>query len=71
MCFELGDPPPLNTVLLDIHAHREFTVRDFKVVEQNGYVMPVSPYFAEDGASVETGRDGEGALGGGRGGLRE
>ena len=50
--YPFGDPPPLNTVLVDIHAHREFTVRDFKVVEQNGYVMPVSPYFAEDGASV-------------------
>ena len=50
--YPFGDPPPLDTVLVDIHAHREFTVRDFKVVEQNGYVMPVSPYFAEDGASV-------------------
>lgn len=47
-----GAPPPLDAVLVDIHSDREFTVRDYKVVEQNGYVMPVSPYFAEDGASV-------------------
>ena len=50
--YPFGDPPPLGETLMDIHAHKEFVVRDFKVVEQNGYVMPVSPYFAEDGASV-------------------
>jgi len=50
--YPFGDPPPLNDVWMDIHAHREFRIGDFKVVEQNGYVMPVSPYFAEDGASV-------------------
>ena len=50
--YPFGDPPPITAVLVDIHAHKEFAVKDFKVVEQNGYVMPVSPYFAEDGASV-------------------
>lgn len=50
--YPFGDPPLLGDTLMDIHANREFVVRDFKVIEQNGYVMPVSPYFAEDGASV-------------------
>lgn len=50
--FPFGNPPPLSAVYIDIHLNKEFTVADFKVVEQNGYVMPVSPFFAEDGASV-------------------
>jgi len=50
--YPFGDPPPLSAVWMDIHAKREFKIGDFKVIEQNGYVMPVSPYFAEDGASV-------------------
>ena len=50
--YPFGDPPPLGATLVDIHSKKEFVVRDFKVIEQNGYVMPVSPYFAEDGASV-------------------
>ena len=50
--YPFGDPPPLGAPLVDIHSKKEFVVRDYKVIEQNGYVMPVSPYFAEDGASV-------------------
>lgn len=50
--YPFGDPPPLTSVYIDIHSKKEFKIADFRVVEQNGYVMPVSPYFAEDGASV-------------------
>lgn len=50
--FPFGNPPPLSAVYMDIHSNKEFRIGDFKVVGQNGYVMPVSPFFAEDGASV-------------------
>ena len=50
--YPFGTPPSLDDVLMDIHLDKEFAVRDFKVIEQNGYVMLVSPYFAVDGASV-------------------
>ena len=50
--FPFGNPPSMRTVWRDIHSGREFAVGDYKVVEQNGYVLLVSPYFAEDGASV-------------------
>lgn len=49
---------------MDIHSKKEFVVRDYKVIEQNGYVMPVSPYFAEDGASVVDWQPKESAEGG-------
>lgn len=50
--FPFGNPPSMRTVWRDIHSGREFAIGDYKVVEQNGYVLLVSPYFAEDGASV-------------------
>ena len=62
--YPFGDPPPLGATLVDIHSKKEFVVRDFKVIEQNGYVMPVSPYFAEDGASVVDWQPKESAEGG-------
>ena len=46
--YPFGTPPSLDDVLMDIHLDKEFAVRDFKVIEQNGYVMLVSPYFAVD-----------------------
>lgn len=50
--FPFGDPPPLNAVWTDVHEHKDFTIRDFKVVQQGDYVLLVSPYFAHSGGSV-------------------
>ena len=50
--FPFGEPPPLNAVWTDIHEHKDFTIRDFKVVQQGDYVLLVSPYFANSGGSV-------------------
>jgi hypothetical protein len=44
--------PDLNATMLDIHEEKEFTVRDFKVVRENGMNMLVSPYYYRSGGSV-------------------
>ena len=50
--YPFGDPPLMSQTLMDIHEHKEFVVKDFKVVQQGDYVLLVSPYFASSGGSV-------------------
>lgn len=50
--YPFGNLPSMRAILKDIHSGLEFETSQYKVIEQNGYVMPVSPFFAEDGASV-------------------
>lgn len=50
--YPFGDPPAMTQTLMDIHEHKEFVVKDFKVVQQGDYVLLVSPYFASSGGSV-------------------
>ncbi|MDB6169074.1 MAG: hypothetical protein JWM88_1938 [Verrucomicrobia bacterium] len=44
--------PSLNDTLMDIHEEKEFVVRDFKVVREQGMNMLVSPYYYRSGGSV-------------------
>ena len=50
--YPFGDPPAMTQTLMDIHEHKEFVVKDFKVVQQGDYVLLASPYFASSGGSV-------------------
>ena len=50
--FPFGEPPPMGATWMDIHEHKEFVIRDFKVIQQGDYVLLVSPYFAHTGGSV-------------------
>lgn len=50
--YPFGSPPAMTQTLMDIHEHKEFVVKDFKVVQQGDYVLLVSPYFASSGGSV-------------------
>lgn len=50
--YPFGNPPLMSQTLMDIHEHKEFVVKDFKVVQQGDYVLLVSPYFANSGGSV-------------------
>ena len=50
--YPFGEPPAMAQTLMDIHEHKEFVVKDFKVVQQGDYVLLVSPYFASSGGSV-------------------
>jgi len=50
--YPFGDPPEMTQTLMDIHEHKEFVVKDFKVVQQGDYVLLASPYFASSGGSV-------------------
>ena len=50
--YPFGEPPLMSQTLMDIHEHKEFVVKDFKVVQQGDYVLLVSPYFASSGGSV-------------------
>lgn len=50
--YPFGNPPAMTQTLMDIHEHKEFVVKDFKVVQQGDYVLLVSPYFASSGGSV-------------------
>lgn len=50
--YPFGEPPAMTQTLMDIHEHKEFVVKDFKVVQQGDYVLLVSPYFASSGGSV-------------------
>ena len=51
--YPFGDPPAMAQTLMDIHEHKEFVVKDFKVVQQGDYVLLASPYFASSGGSVK------------------
>ena len=44
--YPFGEPPAMTQTLMDIHEHKAFVVKDFKVVQQGDYVLLVSPYFA-------------------------
>ena len=50
--YPFGSPPAMMQKLMDIHEHKAFVVKDFKVVHQGDYVLLVSPYFASSGGSV-------------------
>lgn len=50
--YPYADPPAMDDWLIDIHENRTFAAREFKVVQQDGYVLLVSPYFAASGGSV-------------------
>ncbi len=50
--YPFGDPPAMAQTLMDVHEHKEFVVKDFKVVQQGDYVLLASPYFASSGGSV-------------------
>ncbi len=50
--YPFGPAPLMTQKLMDIHEHKEFMVKDFKVVQQGDYVLLVSPYFAHTGGSV-------------------
>ena len=50
--YPFGSPPAMTQTLMDIHEHKAFVVKDFKVVQQGDYVLLVSPYFASSGGSV-------------------
>ena len=50
--YPFGNPPAMTQTLMDIHEHKEFVVKDFKVVQQGDYVLLASPYFASSGGSV-------------------
>ena len=50
--YPFGSPPAMTQTLMDIHEHKAFAVKDFKVVQQGDYVLLVSPYFASSGGSV-------------------
>ena len=50
--YPFGTPPAMAQTLMDIHEHKEFVVKDFKVVQQGDYVLLASPYFASSGGSV-------------------
>jgi hypothetical protein len=44
--------PSLDDEMTDIHEDKEFIVRDYMVVRDNGMDMLVSPYFPESGGTV-------------------
>ena len=50
--YPFGNPPAMTQTLMDIHEHKTFVVKDFKVVQQGDYVLLASPYFASSGGSV-------------------
>ena len=50
--YPFGEPPAMTQTLMDIHEHKAFVVKDFKVVQQGDYVLLASPYFASSGGSV-------------------
>ena len=50
--YPFGSPPAMAQTLMDIHEHKTFVVKDFKVVQQGDYVLLASPYFASSGGSV-------------------
>jgi hypothetical protein len=46
------DIPSMDEERFDLHEGKLFTVRDFKVVIENGHNFLVSPYYANSGGSV-------------------
>ena len=37
--YPFGSPPAMTQTLMDIHEHKTFVVKDFKVVQQGDYVL--------------------------------
>ena len=50
--YPFNDPPSLDTVMLDIHTQRTFTVRDYIVTREGNGNFLVTPYYAEAGGTV-------------------
>ncbi|HEX3044471.1 MAG TPA: hypothetical protein VHY08_06935 [Bacillota bacterium] len=49
----LFDPvPALDAVLYDLHSDKNFVVRDFRVIREDGQNWLVSPYYEEGGGTV-------------------
>jgi len=44
--------PSLDDVCFDLHAGRNFSVRDFRVTREHGMNFLVSPYYFESGGTV-------------------
>jgi hypothetical protein len=44
--------PSLDTVLYDLHSDKEFVVREFRVIREDGSNWLVSPYYEEGGGTV-------------------
>ena len=44
--------PSLDEELYDLHAHKNFIVKDFKVTRERGRNWLVSPYYYEAGGTV-------------------
>jgi len=50
--YPFTDNPSLDERRMDIHANKEFFIRDFKVIRENNRNMMVSPYYATRGGTV-------------------
>ena len=44
--------PKIGDTLYDLHEGRSFSVRDYKVIRENGRNLLVSPYYARSGGMV-------------------
>jgi hypothetical protein len=44
--------PALGDVMYDLHEEKDFKVKDFKVLREDGYNFLVSPYYANSGGTV-------------------
>ncbi len=44
--------PSLDDVMVDLHAEKKFTVKDFRVTREAGMNMLVSPFYFESGGTV-------------------
>jgi hypothetical protein len=52
LLYPFRDPPTLDETWFDVRRRKEFCVRDFKVVREDGVNLLVSPYYFESGATV-------------------
>ena len=59
--YPFVDTPSLNTVMLDLHENKCFTVRDYLVIREGKQNYLVSPYFGSTGGSVLDWVDPEGS----------
>ncbi len=50
--YPFEDMPGLEEELYDLHADKNFFVRDYKLVREHGCNLLVSPYYYESGGSV-------------------
>lgn len=50
--YPFAEPPSLDDEVLDLHADKNFFVRDYKLVREDGHNLLVSPYYYESGGSV-------------------